>query len=328
MLQGGRQHAWGKCGARCWCECRSLGFGCQGRLLGVHICRQYHCICIVPGGHSHRSYEIAHRRFLLSRQRCIGHNDRHISNIAGRILRGFGGVRNPCKLDPLYAIKTSHGLEAFVWVLSVHSDVIDEVIETGCVHHCTLEAKRASSARTNRAGLVQAAQGARAARVRSSGSDKRRKRLENQRVELQKQSHLWQHPCPNSCTWHGFLPSKMVNVTTIVPAWAFTTILSTFCTPSMAPTLRFSLAVSLGNQESMEPSRRISSEGNLVPRVGVGAKLGLSDGLHKRSPLTASRASRALPHCCRKPHTWPREIRLEIRLKKAKATRSGCNPAQ
>jgi hypothetical protein len=78
----------------------------------------------------------------------------------------------------------------------------------------------------------------------------------------------------------------MVNVTTFDPARAFTTISSTFCTLSMAPTLRFSLMVSLVNQEWMVPSRRISSEGNLVPRVGVGAKLGMSDGLHMRALLT------------------------------------------
>ena len=122
---------------------------------------------------------------------------------------------------------------------------------------------------------------------------------------------------------HGFVPSQMVNVTTIDPARAFTTILSTVCTPSMAPTLRFSLAVSLGNQESMEPSRRISSEGNLVPRIGVGAKLGMSDGLHKRLLLTL----RYRPDCSHKPHTCPREIRLRMAMRKAKATRSGCNPA-
>ena len=122
----------------------------------------------------------------------------------------------------------------------------------------------------------------------------------------------------------------MVNVTTIDPARAFTTRLSTFCTPSMAPTLRFSLMVSLGNQESMEPSRRISSEGNLVPRVGVGAKLGLSDGLHKRSLLTLLHRAlreRYRPDCSHKPHTCPREIRLRMAMRKAKATRSGCNPA-
>ncbi len=86
----------------------------------------------------------------------------------------------------------------------------------------------------------------------------------------------WAAHAPNRLHMARFLPSKMVNVTTIDPARAFTTRLSTFCTPSMAPTLRFSFMVSLGNQESMEPSRRISSEGNLVPTVGVGAKLGVT----------------------------------------------------
>ena len=78
----------------------------------------------------------------------------------------------------------------------------------------------------------------------------------------------------------------MVNVTTIDPARACTTILSAFCTPSMAPTLRFSFMVSAGIQASMEPSKRISSEGYLVPRANVGAKLGMYDGLHRRSRLT------------------------------------------
>jgi hypothetical protein len=96
----------------------------------------------------------------------------------------------------------------------------------------------------------------------------------------------------------------MVNVTTIDPAWAFATILSTFCTPSMAPTLRFILMVSLGNQESMEPARRKTSEAKLVPRVGVGAKLGMGDGLQELGTgvgLHAQKACSMLPLTCAPP---------------------------
>ena len=69
----------------------------------------------------------------------------------------------------------------------------------------------------------------------------------------------------------------------------------------MAPTLRFILMVSLGNQESMEPARRKTSEAKLVPRVGVGAKLGMGDGLQELGTgvgLHAQKACSMLPLTC------------------------------